>query len=97
MTSVSKETATLLIQIAFLVGAITDGLTIIPMLSSRVGVAVFEGDSSLNSAKHCYTMGIAASLMAGWTLLLLWGACESNRKARHPIADPSFLLLQVLP
>ncbi len=90
MTTVSKETAALLIQIAFLVGAITDGLAIIPMLSSRVGVAVFEGDSSLNSAKHSYAMGIAASLMAGWTLLLLWGAAD-------PIERRDILLLTVFP
>jgi hypothetical protein len=90
MTTVSKETATLLIQIAFLVGAITDGLAIIPMLSSRVGVALFGGGSSLNSAKHRYGMGIAASLMAGWTLLLLWGAAD-------PIERRDILLLTVFP
>ena len=31
MPTVSLETATLLVQIAFLVGAVTDGLAIIPM------------------------------------------------------------------
>ncbi len=90
MTTVSEETATLLIQIAFLVGAVTDGLAIIPMLSSRVGLALFGGDSSRNSSKHRYAMGIAASLMAGWTLLLLWGAA-------NPIERRDILLLTVFP
>jgi hypothetical protein len=90
MTTVSKETATLLIQISFLVGAVTDGLAIIPMLSSRVGAALFGGESSRNSAKHSYAMGIAASLMAGWTLLLLWGAA-------NPIERRDILLMTVFP
>ena len=90
MPTVSIETATLLVQIAFLVGAVTDGLAIIPMLSRRVGVALFGGDSSRNSTEYRYAMGIAASLMAGWTLLLLWGAAS-------PIERRDILLLTVFP
>jgi hypothetical protein len=90
MTTVSRETATLLIQIAFLVGAVTDGLAIIPMLSYRVGVALFGSGSSRNSTEYRYAMGIAASLMAGWTLLLLWGAA-------NPMERRDILLLTVFP
>jgi predicted neutral ceramidase superfamily lipid hydrolase len=90
MPTVSIETATLLVQIAFLVGAVTDGLAIIPMLSRRVGVALFGGDSSRNNTEYRYSMGIAASLMAGWTLLLLWGAAS-------PIERRDILLLTVFP
>jgi len=90
MTTVSKETATLLIQISFLLGAVTDGFAIIPMLSHRVGVALFGGGSSGNSTEYRYAMGIAASLMAGWTLLLLWGAA-------NPIERRDILLLTVFP
>ena len=90
MPTVSIETATLLVQIAFLVGAVTDGLAIIPMLSRRVGVALFGGDSSRNNTEYRYAMGIAASLMAGWTLLLLWGAAS-------PIERRDILLLTVFP
>ena len=56
MTTVSKETATLLIQIAFLVGAVTNGLAIIPMLSHRVGAALFGGGSSRNSTELRYAI-----------------------------------------
>lgn len=89
MTAVSIETATLLIQIAFLVGAVTDGLAIIPMLSRRIGSALFGGDSARRSAEYRYAMGIAASLMAGWTLLLVWGAAS-------PIERRDVLLLTVV-
>ena len=90
MPTVSIETATLLLQIAFLVGAVTDGLAIIPMLSRRVGIALFGGDPSRNSAEYRYAMGIGASLMAGWTFLLLWGATS-------PIERRDILLLTVFP
>ncbi len=90
MPIVSITTAKLLIRIAFLVGVFTDGLAIIPMLSRRVGVALFGGDASQGNASYRYAMGIGASLMAGWTLLLLWGAfC--------PIERRGLLLLTVFP
>ncbi|MFA6033371.1 MAG: hypothetical protein WC889_10770 [Myxococcota bacterium] len=88
--TVSLETATLLVKIAFLVGAITDGLAIIPMLSRRIGVAVFGGDASQDSAAYRYAMGIGAALMAGWTVLLLWGAA-------NPIERREILLLTLFP
>ena len=90
MPIVSITTAKLLIRIAFLVGAFTDGLAIIPMLSRRVGVALFGGDASQDSAPYRYAMGIGASLMAGWTLLLMWGAF-------NPIERRGLLLLTVFP
>lgn len=90
MPTVSIEASTLLLQIAFLVGAVTDGLAIIPMLSRRAGVALFGADQSRSSAEYRYAMGIGASLMAGWTLLLLWGAIS-------PIERRDILLLTVFP
>ena len=90
MPAVSLETATLLVKVAFLVGAITDGLAIIPMLSRRAGVAIFGGDTSKDSAAYRYAMGIGAALMAGWTVLLLWGAA-------NPIERRDILLLTVFP
>ena len=90
MPTVSVETAALLVRIAFLVGAITDGIAVIPMLSRRVGVALFGGDGSQNDATYRYAMGIGASLMTGWTLLLLWGAAS-------PIERRGILLLTVFP
>lgn len=91
MPIVSLKTVILLMKIAFLVGAITDGLAIIPMLSRRVGAALFSGDSSgKDTASYRYAMGIAASLMAGWTILLLWGSI-------NPIERRDILILTVFP
>jgi undecaprenyl pyrophosphate phosphatase UppP len=90
MPSVSLETTTLLVKIAFLVGAVTDGLAIIPMLSRRAGVAIFGGDASKDSAAYRYAMGVGAALMAGWTVLLFRGAANT-------IERRDILLLTVFP
>ena len=90
MPKVSSETITLLLQIAFWLGAFTDGLAVIPMLSRRIGAALFGGDSSRNNLESRFAWGVGAALMAGWTLLLLWGAAS-------PIARRDILLLTVFP
>lgn len=88
--SISPETVTLLTKVAFLVAAVTDGLVLVPMLSPRIGSALFGGDSSRASPESRYGMHLAASLMAGWTVLLVWGAAE-------PIARRGVLLIAVCP
>jgi hypothetical protein len=90
MTTVSIDTITVLLRVAFLVGAVTDGLAVIPMLSLRIGAALFGGDRSNANLEYRFAMGIGAALMAGWTLLLLWGASS-------PIARRDILLLTVFP
>lgn len=89
-TIISKETAILLINIAFWIGAITDGLAILPMLSRRIGAKLFGGDLTTNDFKYQYAMAIGASLMTGWTLLLLWGI-------GNPMERRGILLLTVFP
>jgi hypothetical protein len=90
MPTVSNETITLLLRIAFLVGAITDGLAVIPMLFRRIGAALFGGDATRENMENRFAWDIGAALMAGWTLLLLWGAAS-------PIARRDILLLTVFP
>jgi len=90
MPKVSIETITLLLQIAFWLGAVTDGLAVIPMLSRRIGVALFGGDAALDNMEYRFAWGVGAALMAGWTLLLLWGAAS-------PILRRDILLLTVFP
>ncbi|MGB3095281.1 MAG: hypothetical protein WBB46_00925 [Candidatus Deferrimicrobiaceae bacterium] len=90
MISVSMDTATTMLRISFLVGAITDGLAIIPMVFPRIGSALFGGDSSRLGAEYRYAMGIGASLMAGWTALLVWGAM-------NPIERRDILILTLVP
>jgi hypothetical protein len=90
MPAISGETIALLLRVAFLVGVVTDGLAVIPMLSRRIGAALFGGDPSRNNQENRFAWGIGAALMAGWTLLLLWGAAS-------PIARRDILLLTVFP
>jgi len=89
-TIISEETAILLVKIGFWIGAITDCLAIIPMLSRRVGVKLFGGDLSNDSREYQYAMAIGESLMAGWTLLLVWGI-------GNPLERRGILLLTVFP
>lgn len=89
-TLLSPETDTLLLRIAFLVAALTDGLALVPMLMPRVGSALFGGGSSRATPEYRYAMNLAAALMAGWTVLLFWGAAQ-------PIERRDILLIAVCP
>jgi hypothetical protein len=90
MPDITVETVTRLARVAFLLGAVTDGLAILPMLSRPLAVALFGGAPSRSYPEYRYAMGIGAALMAGWTVLLLWGAA-------HPIERRDLLLLTVFP
>ena len=90
MQTLSPETLELLARIAFLVAAVTDGLALVPMLVPRVGAALFGGDSSRATPEYRYAMNLAAALMAGWTVLLFWGAAQ-------PIERRAVLLIVVCP
>jgi hypothetical protein len=90
MPDLSLETVTRLMRIAFLVGAVTDGVAIFPMLSQRCGVTLFGSDASRDSPEYRFAMRLGVALMAGWTLLLLWGAIR-------PIERRDLLLLTVFP
>ena len=90
MITVSMDTATTLLRISFLVGAITDGLAFITMTFPKIGSALFGGDSTKLGAEYRFAMGIGASLMAGWTGLLFWGAI-------NPIERRDILILTLVP
>jgi len=90
MISVSMDTATTLLRISFLVGAITDALAIILMVFPRIGSALFGGDLTRLGAEYRYAMDIGASLMAGWTALLIGGAIS-------PIERRDILILTLVP
>lgn len=62
------------LRIAYLVGIITDALALIPMLCSPVAKLVW-GFDELNGG-YLFAMGCGSSLMAGWTVLLIWAYKE---------------------
>ena len=68
------------LKASFLAGAIADGLIgILILIPSRMG-----------ETEYRYPMGLAASLMFGWTLLLLWGY-------RKPAERKGLLVITIFP
>jgi uncharacterized membrane protein len=59
-----------LLRIAFVAGAITDAAALLPMLIPRLAGWVW-GFRDV-SGSYRFAMGYGASLMLGWTVLLLW-------------------------
>jgi hypothetical protein len=59
-----------LLRWAFLAGAITDALALVPMLSSEMAALLWGFTDA--SGSYRFAMGYGASLMLGWTVLLLW-------------------------
>ena len=78
------------VRAVYIIGAVIDGLTIIPMLLPKVGSALFRVSNFRPGPEYFYAIGIAAALMAGWTVLLAWGACQ-------PVKRRAVLLFTVVP
>jgi hypothetical protein len=72
-----------------LLGAVVDGLVLPPMLIPSLGASLFGLGGFFPGADYRYAMNIAASLMLGWTLLLLWAA-------RRPIERNGVLALTAI-
>ena len=53
-----------------MLGAITDAVALLPMLIPGLGT-LFWGITT-TGLSYQFAMGMGASLMAGWTVLLLW-------------------------
>ncbi len=73
-TSVTDLTQPRALRIAFAVGAVTDALAVIPMLSPRVAALMWGFDAG--GGPYRFAMGYGATLMAGWTGLLVWAYRE---------------------
>lgn len=59
-----------ILRVAFLAGAITDALAIVPMLAPSASKLLW-GFHDVSGA-YRFAMGYGASLMLGWTVLLVW-------------------------
>ena len=68
-----------LLRIAFVLGAVTDALAVIPMLSPSMANLLwgFSGDGG----PYRFAMGYGASLMLGWTGLLVWASRRPLERA----------------
>jgi hypothetical protein len=61
-----------LLRTAFLAGALTDALALVPLLSPFFASLLWGWHDT--SPVGTFANGYAASLMLGWTVLLLWAA-----------------------
>jgi hypothetical protein len=59
-----------ILRTAFLVGAITDALAILPMLIPSLAKLLWGFEDT--SGEYRFAFGYGASLMLGWTALLIW-------------------------
>lgn len=71
-SSEAQRRAVRWLRISFWIGAVTDALAAIAMLFPSLGGMVYGLTDFTPGADYRYAMGSAASLMLGWTALLLW-------------------------
>jgi hypothetical protein len=83
-------------RIACLIGGVVDGIMLIPMLSPRVGGAMFGIEGFAPGPEYRYAMGVAASLMLGWTLLLLWSAGQPPRQQAGVLLLTAIVVLALM-
>lgn len=74
------ESAVRWLKASYIAGAIADGLAGVAMLIP----------SRMDETEFRYPMGLGASLMFGWTVLLLWGY-------RRPMERKGILLITIFP
>jgi hypothetical protein len=78
-----------LLKAAFIAGAITDALALVPMLVPQAAALMWGFDAA--GSEYRFAMGYGAALMAGWTGLLLW-AYQSPYERRFVAALTVFVI-----
>lgn len=79
-----------LLRLCCWIGAAVDAFAVLQMLSPRVFALFYGLEGFSPGPDYRFAMGMGASLMAGWTALLLWAA-------RKPVERRAVLLLTVFP
>jgi len=67
----NNDTKIKLLRIAFGIGAITDALAAIIMIFPQLGTYIFRSANISIASEYRYALGLGASLMLGWTVLLI--------------------------
>jgi hypothetical protein len=80
----------LLLRCCYWIGAVADALSAIIMVSPTLGGSIYGIPDFHPGAEYRYAMGLGASLMIGWTFLLIWAD-------RRPLERRGVLLLTVFP
>ncbi len=79
-----------ILRIAYWTGAILDAAMLPPRLFPSIGAAMFGIADFHPGPEYRYAMYVGASLMAGWTALLLWAD-------RKPFERRGVILLTLVP
>jgi hypothetical protein len=80
----------ILLRVCYWIGAVADAISAIIMLLPTLGGSLY-GISDFNpGSEYRYAMGLGASLMMGWTFLLIWAD-------RRPVERRGVLLLTAFP
>lgn len=86
----SPDRAVRLLRVCFWAGALTDAGAAVQMLSPRVFGFAYRLPAFAPGPDYRFAMGMGASLMIGWTALLLWAD-------RAPLQRKGILPLTVVP
>jgi len=78
-----------ILRAAFIAGAVTDALALVPMLVPAMARLVWGFDDV--SGPYRFAMGYGASLMAAWTVLLVW-ACRRPLERSFVAALTAFVI-----
>jgi len=79
-----------LLRISYWAGAIVDGVAAMAMIFPALGKKMFGLANFNPGPDYSFAMGMSASLMLGWTALLIWAD-------RDPLTRKGILLLTVFP
>lgn len=80
----------LLLRVCYWIGAVADALAAIIMVFPKLGGLMYGMPDFSPGDGYRYAMGLGASLMIGWTFLLIWAD-------RRPVERRGVLLLTVFP
>jgi hypothetical protein len=80
----------ILLRVCYWIGAVADAISAIIMLLPTVGGSIYGIPDFNPGSEYRYAMGLGASLMMGWTFLLIWAD-------RRPVERRGVLLLTVFP
>lgn len=80
----------LLLRVCYWFGAIVDGAMVVPMLAPPIAGQLFGIENFSPGVDYRYATMVGASLMLGWTALLIWAD-------RKPIERKTVLLLTAFP
>ena len=78
------------LRISYWFGAILDGIIVIPMLFPGIGGKMFGIKNFDPGNDYKYAMMVGASLMLGWTVLLIWAD-------RKPVERKGIILITIIP